>query len=425
MALVMTLPEKFSPKGWARRVGVVLAAVLLLAIAGEVALRLVPGFANSQTVIKSQQGLASPEYALDPELGALLAPGRSYTFETLDFTYKFETDHAGFPNAEPWPGRIEVAVLGNSLLGGAGVGRDGQFTTLLARRLAGRKVLNLSLPGGGTEHQLLTYRRYAAPLQPKLVLAFVWAVWEIENGLHFERWQRQESDPDYTHYRKTYKQTHATGAPAVPSMGEKIRQVVLPQLAQSYLLRAGYQGFPSLFGREPMRKQVTFPNGDTIFLSVRDQERLAQGMDRPGEPGLRELFFRPLEQLRTEVEAHGGRFAVVLMPSKEELYGAEVFAPVLRADQEIKAGLEARGLPFLDLYPAFRELDDPRPPFYRADIHPNAFGNQIVADALAKWIADQNIFTTPPRSRDRRRRWRRSAGGDRRRRGCRLGTFSD
>ena len=84
------------------------------------------------------------------------------------------------------------------------------------------------------------------------------------------------------------------------------------------------------------------------------------------------------------------------MPSKEELYGAEVFAPVLRAAQEIKAGLEARGLPFLDLYPVFRELDDPRPPFYRADIHPNAFGNQIVADALAKWIADQNIFTTPP-----------------------------
>ncbi len=61
----------------------------------------------------------------------------------------------------------------------------------------------------------------------------------------------------------------------------------------------------------------------------------------------------------------------------------------------MRAGLEARGLPVLDLYPVFRELGRERSPFYRADPHPNAFGNQIIADALAKWITDQNVFPAP------------------------------
>ena len=121
-------------------------------------------------------------------------------------------------------------MLGNSLLGGAGVGRDGQFTTLLARRLDGRKVLNLSLPGGGTEHDLLTYRRYAAPLQPKLVLALVWAVWEIRTGCTSSIGEG-EVGPGLHPLSQTYNQTHATGAPPFgrcPSKSGSLRSVSSP-----------------------------------------------------------------------------------------------------------------------------------------------------------------------------------------------------
>jgi lysophospholipase L1-like esterase len=83
------------------------------------------------------------------------------------------------------------------------------------------------------------------------------------------------------------------------------------------------------------------------------------------------------------------------MPSKEELYGAESFPDVLRAVQEVRAELEARHLPVLDLYPVFRELGQERPPFYRVDIHPNELGNQIAADAIAKWIGEEQIFSPP------------------------------
>jgi SGNH hydrolase-like domain, acetyltransferase AlgX len=144
-----------------------------------------------------------------------------------------------------------------------------------------------------------------------------------------------------------------------------------------------------------MLEQVTFPNGESVFLSSREQMRLAKGTDRPGMPNLREIFFRPLERLETEVEEQGGRVIIVLMPSKEELYGAKSFPDVLRAVREVRAELEARHLPVLDLYPATQKLGQERPPFYRVDMHPNELGNQIAADAIAKWIGEEQIFPPP------------------------------
>jgi SGNH hydrolase-like domain, acetyltransferase AlgX len=392
----MIRSTRFSARAWARRLGIALAALLVLGVAAEVALRvstgsdsLAEGASEVMEQIKAQSALGRLIYAPDPELGALLAPSLREAIETLDFTYTLQTDSAGFPNPEPWPNRVDVAVLGDSLLIGPGVGMERQFTTLLQDRLDGRSVLNLGLPGGGTEHEYLAYRRYVAPLQPELVIAIVCVTWDIDNTLHFERWRTEGADTDFTRYRMTFGDTH-----------QGRWQLVKNQLARSHLVRAGYGSIKSLRNGTPLLEQVTFANGDTIFLSAREQRRLAQGLERPGAASLREIFFRPLEGLRTEVEAYGGRFVVALLPSKEELYGAEVFPAVLRPIQEVRAELEARQLPVLDLYPAFRELGQERPPFYRADIHLNELGNQIVADAIARWIQQEGIFPAPPAAPD-------------------------
>ncbi len=333
--------------------------------------------------------LGKTVYAPHPELGALLAPSLHEAIETLDFTYTLRTDHAGFPNAEPWPDHVNVAVLGDSLLIGPGVGMEGQFTTLLQHRLNGRTVLNLGLPGGGTEHEHLAYRRYVAPLRPELVIAVVGVAWDIDNTLHFARWQTEPPGTDFTEYRFGFGEKPQTSW-----------EVVKGHLARSHLVRAGYGSIKPLFNGTPLLEQVTFANGDTTFLSARAQRRLAQGMERPGAPDLRAIFFGPLDQLRTEVEAAGGRLVVALLPSKEELYGAEAFPAVLRSVEEVKAELEARQLPILDLYPAFRELGRQKSPFYRADIHLNELGNQIVADAIAGWIEAEKIFTAPSAAPD-------------------------
>jgi GDSL-like Lipase/Acylhydrolase family len=382
---------ELSSRGWAGRFGGALIALLLLGLAGELLLRLYPGAAPAAQglsevlyQIETQSALGKVVYAPDPELGALMAPSRRDLVETLDFAYVLQTDHAGFPNPEPWPSQVDVAVLGDSLLIGPGVGMEGQFTTLLGRRLDGRSVMNLGLPGGGTEHQYLVYRRYVEPLHPRLVIAVIGVTWDIDNTLRFERWRTENPTTDFTLYRKSFGATHR------PSW-----EVVKSQLARSHLVRAGYQGLKALFANGPLLEQVTFPSGDTIFLSAREQQSLARGMRRPGAPDLREIFFDPLERLRTGVQTHGGRFVVALLPGKEELYGAEAFPAVLRAAQEVTSELEARQLPVLDLYPAFRELGRRKSAFYCVDIHLNELGNQIVADELGRWIVDEKIFTSP------------------------------
>jgi hypothetical protein len=382
-----------TPRAWSRtrRLGVALTALLGLGVAAEILLRVATGTGPAERgasaimeQIEAQSALAGMAYAPDAELGALPAPSLSATIETLDFVYTVETDHAGFPNPEPWPSRVDVVALGNSLLVGPGVGRDGQFTTLLQHRLGGRTVLNLGLPGAGTEHQYLAYRRYALALRPELVIGVVGVAWDIDNALHFERWRAERPETDFTQYRKTYGVAHPTRWALVKA-----------QLARSQLVFAGYQGVKSWFDGIPILEQMTFANGDVIFLSAREQRDLGRGLDRPGAPDLRQIFFGPLERLATEVKSRDGRFVVALLPSKEELYGAEAFPAVLRAGQEVRAELEARRLPVLDLYPAFRALGPDKSPFYRADIHLNAFGNEIVADAIAGWIAEQGVFTEP------------------------------
>jgi lysophospholipase L1-like esterase len=282
---------------------------------------------------------------------------------------------------------VDVAVLGDSLVAGPGIGLEGEFTTLLGRRLNGLRVLNLGLPGGGTEHDYLVYRKYVEPLNPRLLIAVVCPAWDIDNSLHFERWRAEGSPGDFTKFRWTYGETH---------LGSW--DLVKRQLGRSHLVLAAHRGVRSFFDADRLLEQVEFPNGAAIFLSARLQRRLAQGMHRASAPNLRETFFRPLEQLQSAVVKHGGRFLVALLPSKEEVYGAAAFPAVLRSVQEVRRELESRGLPLLDLYPVFEELGQQAPPFYRADIHLNELGSQIVAAALAKWVTDEKIFTAPAAS---------------------------
>lgn len=338
------------------------------------------------TRIKAQAGIRHAPYAPDPDLGAVMAPSQEFRVVTPDYTYVLRTDHAGFPNRDPWPARADVVVLGNSLITGAGVGYEGQFTTLLQKELDGISVLNLGVHGGGTGHELRAYRKFAATLKPKFVIATLWLTWEIDNSLKFVDWLDDNPRPDFTDYRLSYNETHAIEERVKPPPTGQIRGALRDLVNSSRLLRTARQRIKSLRGiREPVER-VVLENGDVLYLSTRDEARLMSGWHRPGTADIRKIFFEPLEQLRAEVEANGGRFLVVLFPSKEELYAAREFPELLTVVHEARAELAARQMPVLDLYPVFEELGAARPAFFRSDMHLNAYGHRIVADALAQKI---------------------------------------
>jgi hypothetical protein len=373
------------------RLLIVFFALLVAAVAAEAFLRGAgPGPVEDPRSIRAQleiqEGIRHGSYASDPDLGALLAPLQQVRVDTPDYRYTLRTDHAGFPNLDPWPAQVDVAVLGNTLITGAGVGYDGQFTTLLQKQPGNPTVLNFGIPGGGTAHQLGAYRKFVAPLQPRVVISALWITWEIDNSLKFHDWLDDDPrPPDFTDYRLSYG---APDAKAVESTNSgSWREEFRGLIRKSQLLYRLHEWSKSVRGvREPV-EQVVLDSGEIQHVSARDQKRLLRGWERPAMPDIRQVFFEPLEQLQAEVEAQGGRFLVVLFPCKEELYGAEVLPELLVPVEQTHAELEARGIPTLDLYPVFANAAHSRAAFYRNDMHMNGLGHEMTARALAMALA--------------------------------------
>jgi hypothetical protein len=114
-------------------------------------------------------------------------------------------------------------------------------------------------------------------------------------------------------------------------------------------------------------------------------------MQRAGLPDLARVFFGPLDTLRQAVEGDHGQLFVVLIPSKEELYAAGAYPPVLRAVGEVRRGLDSLHLATIDLYRPMEAGMAGGVPFFSRDIHFTVYGNRIVGDALADSLQARGV----------------------------------
>jgi hypothetical protein len=366
--------------------GIVLAAELVLRVPpvwDAVTAALQPGPGEVEQLLKRPGGVDSLEFVRDAELGNRARPSRRDTVRTPDFTYVVALDSAGFPNREPWPMPADLAVLGNSLVVGQGVGIERAFSTLAARRLGTDRVVNFGLGGASPEHQLRIYRRYVAALHPRVVLAVVWVASDVTNAFNFERWLANGQGQNFLIYRTSGQARPEADAAA--RAGGSVRGSSRVLRLVSMLAAAGKRRWQALPERVPVG------TGDTLYLSRKTEEALAQGMRREGLPGLARVFYGPLDTLRRAVEADHGRFFVVLLPSKEELYAGQDYPPVLRAVRAVRAGLDSLHLATIDLYRPMEESLTGGVPFFSRDIHFTVYGNRIVGTALADSLAARGV----------------------------------
>ena len=116
----------------------------------------------------------------DPELGWTLKPDVQGLAGGSAWETSLTTNAEGFRDgphpATKAPGVFRVAVLGDSFVFGSGVPQDAILTRRLAARLGpGFEIVNLGVPGYGTDQELLTLKRWGRTLAPDLVLAgFFW-----------------------------------------------------------------------------------------------------------------------------------------------------------------------------------------------------------------------------------------------------------
>lgn len=325
----------------------------------------------------------------DQEIGALSRPDQREWVETNDFRFLRTTDAHGFFNREPWPSTADIVLLGDSLLAGVGVGVEQSFAWLVDELLPDENVINLGMPGAGAERQYRIYRRFGVDLQPRLVVACLYLASDLHNDNRFHGWLDDPEGLDYETYRLTFRVRHENRSSYHPM--RRLENLRLYSWLQSAVE-------PWLWGDYWIVHQFHVPDGTELFFD-RVKVQFAKGVEPSDADRQVDLLLTSLGDLRTLAERGGAALAVMLIPSKEEIYAVPAEASRDNAVAQVRRRLDEAGIPFLDLYPIFRERGRERSLYFSRDIHLNAYGNQVVAEAFVAWQRD--LVTPGLQSRSR------------------------
>jgi SGNH hydrolase-like domain, acetyltransferase AlgX len=357
------------------RTATLAAAVVLVALAAaEAAGRVFPALMPEQWQIEDLAIHYPFTVVPDADLGFSVPVRQRQIIRTRDYTFLEESDSHGFPNRDPWPPDPTLVLLGDSLLLGIGVGLDESFAGLLARRRPDQRVLNLGLAGAGPERQARVYKRYSRGWRPSLVVSTVFLASDVENDQHFLAWLQSGRRTPYNEFR-----LQLAGAVRDHGLAQRV-------LDHSWLLTSVRRGLLRL-ARTPSVPATRFRFDDGVEVLFERQALEFAGRDVSADDPRIDTFLTSVMQLRETVEMTGAQFLVMLMPSKEELYASRGSPVADNLADRIAGRLVSAGMPVLDLYPVFRDIGVAHATFFERDMHLTAYGNRIVADALAARLA--------------------------------------
>ncbi len=311
---------------------------------------------------------------LDSTVGLFDEPNVRQWVATSDFEYFAETDSWGFPNRMPWPSKLDLLFLGDSLITGGGVGIDRQFSSLVAQAFPGRAVLNLGISGAAPNRQLRAYRKFSASLHPSLVVSCIYLAADLNGELAFDAWLKEGAKTDYEQFR------HSFGDKLQPkSFWTRVqRRCLLCGKMNELALR--WTGFPDRF---------SFPTGQEVLLDIEKLRSFSEGLSSQDQRLA--LILASLKEIRALAKSQGAELLAVLIPSKEEIYAGSSLPEVLEPVHILEQCLREQKFDVLSVYDAFATRRRERAAFFTHDIHLNAYGNQIVADRLVEWLKEKKL----------------------------------
>jgi hypothetical protein len=355
------------------------ASIALGAAAAEAALRLL----YPQPLLERYRvaDAGGPITRRDPELGWTLKPDVAGLEGSASWETGLTTNANGFrdvahPEAKA-PGAFRVAVLGDSFVFGSGVAQDAILTRRLAARLgSGFEIVNLGVPGYGTDQELLTLRRWGRRLQPDLVLlSFFWN--DVMENASSEIYGMAK--PRFT-LEGGRLVLHPPAGASAPSAFARLDAALASSSHLWSLLRNGL----SSAGRAARAASEDRPV--SIDLSLKDP------------PASREaefaLTFALLEAVRREADSLGVPLLVFSAPPRflvDETVGARLLKvyglPPDALDHDgfrrVREACASRGIAFVDLLPGFRaEAAAGARLFLTTGIHWSAAGHDAAARLL-------------------------------------------
>ncbi len=308
------------------------------------------------------------------------------------YRLSYTTDSHGYRNSEPWPAKVDLAVIGDSFTAAEAI---------VAPFWAGisDSMLAFGLPGSGTVEQQRLFEAFAQPRQPDIVvLAFFagndlldskrYADMRARGELFGDRLQKNKEPGDY---------------------------LVLQRLWMLFLQEAGKSAasdeppcpYPQIALTDPPTP-VAFWNSFLPMLALSKAELRQSEMFQ--------LALASISEMAADMEARGGELILMYIPQKAELYweylsaeSKQILSEATAADgldaahdkidQNVSAQRDlmqetaaALNIGFLDLtIPLDQAIASGRQPYFFADTHWNQAGHDIARNALLDMLNRSNL----------------------------------
>jgi lysophospholipase L1-like esterase len=336
---------------------------------------------GSSEAAPSFQGLFEP----DSTIGYRLAPHARTTFTTSEFSADIAINGMGLRDDEEIGPKAaderRIVILGDSLVLSVQVRFSQTFGELLERRLnsvpgAHRyRVINAGVQGYGPVEEQLFFRSIANTLQPDLVMTVVFVGNDAEEAL--------TSQPKLDESRKT---TEVVADSFLTSLRRLVRRSMVLQI-----LRLRWVAFTSR-----ATNTLAPPEPPLQSYAAEPAPRIATGL---------ELASRSLADIARTASDVGAKSAIVLMPARFQVddgdYGRLSEIVAAAGGQLVRDGATDRfekavaplQLPTFDVLPALRASQPGPDLFYQETVHLTPHGHVVVADALARFLADQQLMS--------------------------------
>jgi lysophospholipase L1-like esterase len=386
------LPAPVPPRGRIAAsiggVALLVGTLLLLAGAGELALRLVPGWSSDPAL-----GRFNP-YRPDGRTGYALRPGASVLHEEEEFSVPVRVNALGQRGPERTaakpPGVRRILVLGDSFASGFGVREEEAFFSVLERLLSERgervEVLSAGVPGWSADNHLVFLRTVGFDLDPDVVLLAV-----CENDLNDLAWNRLTLDDERLPVRveatrrmidqrgrMRYVNEGRVALPSFAFPGQDwladhsflyhFLRFRLTKLEAALALRDDTPPFPAWLKADPERPLGELSQGEI---------QLALG----ASPDFRLRYHRHLVSAIARACAERGvEFRVLLVALRD---GARDRDPTLEA---LHADCASEPAVCLDSAHVIAANGTDPAAFFDHDPHWNARGHAQVGEALAAWL---------------------------------------
>lgn len=329
---------------WARAVRRLALALLLLAVLGEIAVRIWDGAHGGTGSLYDYVVMVGSRFKM--RSGASILVPERYG----DIRYRI--NRAGYRDDEPREGRRRIVVLGDSVSFGLGVRQEEIWPSLLEQRLQreGRHpeaVENLAIWAYNTANQVDALREDGLPLQPEVVI------------LQF-----------YMNDFSIPRRPGPGAAAPPPSLGQRLTALKNRLLYSSALYRRLHQAGAGLaYALFHDLRRRRFPE------TLNDAEPRTKSELLRATPDDEDVAaFREIRKIRDLARGHGARLLVVLSPDEVQLF-TDRFDLV---NDRMAAFCRQEGIDLLDPLPVYRASPD-RLDLYYDGVHYSPRGHALLA----------------------------------------------